>query len=72
MLIRKEEEKDYFIVENLTREAFWNVYHPGATEHLVLHNARSKDDFIKDLDPNRKQSLSGSSYRLNAAHVYFA
>ncbi|MCQ2911737.1 MAG: N-acetyltransferase [Clostridia bacterium] len=50
MLIRKEEEKDYFIVENLTREAFWNVYHPGATEHLVLHNARSKDDFIKDLD----------------------
>ena len=24
--IRLEEEKDYFEVENLTREAFWNVY----------------------------------------------
>jgi predicted N-acetyltransferase YhbS len=26
--LRLEEEKDYSIVENLTREAFWNVYRP--------------------------------------------
>ena len=29
MNIRLEETKDYREVENLTREAFWNVYRPG-------------------------------------------
>ena len=29
MKIRLEEEKDYKIVENLTRDAFWNKYRPG-------------------------------------------
>ena len=37
LIIRNEEEKDYFSTENLTREAFWNVYLPGAKEHYVLH-----------------------------------
>ena len=37
MLIRLEEEKDYYEVENLTREAFWNLYRPGCFEHLVVH-----------------------------------
>lgn len=50
MIIRKEEEKDYFEVENLVREAFWNVYRPGCFEHYVLHNFRNKDNFVKDLD----------------------
>lgn len=27
--IRQEESKDFFTVENLVREAFWNVYQPG-------------------------------------------
>ena len=30
LTIRLETEKDYRAVENLTREAFWNVYKPGA------------------------------------------
>jgi hypothetical protein len=29
---RLEQLKDYREVENLTREAFWNVYRPGYTE----------------------------------------
>ena len=33
LTIRLETEKDYKAVENLTREAFWNVYKPGADEH---------------------------------------
>ena len=37
MLIRLETPKDYREVENLTREAFWNVYRPGCTEHYVLN-----------------------------------
>jgi predicted N-acetyltransferase YhbS len=48
--LRLEEEKDHAAVENLTREAFWNVYRPGCDEHLVLHNMRSADEFIGELD----------------------
>jgi predicted N-acetyltransferase YhbS len=50
VLLRPEEEKDYNSVENLTREAFWNVYKPGCDEHLLIHNMRKKQEFIKDLD----------------------
>ena len=50
VLLRPEEEKDYNSVENLTREAFWNVYKPGCDEHLLIHNMRNKKEFIKDLD----------------------
>jgi len=50
MELRLENENDYFEVEALTRDAFWNVYRPGCSEHLVLHNLRKSDSFIKDLD----------------------
>ena len=50
MKIRLEEEKDYFEVENLTREAFWNVYRPGCFEHLVIHKLRNDNAFVKELD----------------------
>ena len=33
LTVRLETEKDYRAVEELTREAFWNVYKPGADEH---------------------------------------
>ena len=51
MNIRLEQPKDYREVENLTREAFWNVYHPGCTEHYVLNQYRTNPDFI--LMPSR-------------------
>ena len=50
MNIRLEQEKDYFNVENLTREAFWNVYRPGCMEHYVVHNLRKDKAFVKELD----------------------
>ena len=50
MNIRLEEPKDYREVENLTREAFWNVYRPGCTEHFVLNQYRTNPDFIPELD----------------------
>jgi predicted N-acetyltransferase YhbS len=40
MTLRSEEEKDFRAVENLTREAFWNLYRPGCSEHYVLHQFR--------------------------------
>lgn len=48
--IRRETTTDYRTVEDLTREAFWNVYRPGCTEHYVLHCFRERDDFIPELD----------------------
>jgi RimJ/RimL family protein N-acetyltransferase/predicted N-acetyltransferase YhbS len=50
MNIRLEEPKDYREVETLTREAFWNVYRPGCTEHFVLNQYRTNPDFIPELD----------------------
>ena len=49
-MIRLEQPKDYREVENLTREAFWNVYRPGCTEHYVLNQYRNNPDFIPELD----------------------
>ena len=50
MNIRLETPQDYREVENLTREAFWNVYRPGCTEHFVLNRYRNHPDFIPELD----------------------
>lgn len=50
MKIRLENKNDYFEVENLTREAFWNVYRPGCFEHLVVHDLRKDKCFVKELD----------------------
>lgn len=47
--IRLETPRDYREVENLTREAFWNVYHPGCTEHYVLHVLRNDPAFVPEL-----------------------
>ncbi len=48
--IRREREDDYRKVEDLTREAFWNVYRPGCMEHYVLHCYRSDPAFVPELD----------------------
>ena len=48
--IRRENKKDYRVVEILTREAFWNLYVPGCSEHFVLHNLRQHCDFVSELD----------------------
>ena len=50
MNIRLETPEDYRKVEELTREAFWNVYAPGCVEHFVLHQYRNNPDFIPELD----------------------
>lgn len=47
--IRPEEARDYASVENLTREAFWNVYSPGCSEHYIVHRGRGDAEFIPEL-----------------------
>jgi predicted N-acetyltransferase YhbS len=48
--IRLENETDYEKVENLTREAFWDLYRPGCVEHLLAHKLRKVQAFIPQLD----------------------
>lgn len=47
--VRNEEIKDYRRVETIAREAFWNLYFPGAYEHCVVHKMRQHHDFISEL-----------------------
>lgn len=48
--LRLEEEKDYRTVEEVTREAFWNLYSPGCNEHLLAHKLRDTPQFVKELN----------------------
>jgi len=48
--IRNEVPTDYRAVENMVREAFWNVYRPGCLEHYVLHQLRNDPAFVPELD----------------------
>jgi len=50
IFIQRATKNDFQFTENLTREAFWNVYRPGCVEHLILHNLRNCNSYIKELD----------------------
>lgn len=49
IVIRNEEEKDYRLVEEIARDAFWNLYCPGCDEHFIINKIRKSEDFIKEL-----------------------
>jgi predicted N-acetyltransferase YhbS len=49
IIIRLEKLEDYSEAENLTREAFWDLYKPGCDEHLVLHKIRNAPAFVGEL-----------------------
>ena len=49
-LIHLERKEDNSVVENMVREAFWNVYRPGCLEHYVIHCLRNDKDFVSELD----------------------
>ena len=48
--IRLEQKADHRIVEEMTREAFWNLFVPGCDEHLLAHKLRNCAAFIPKLD----------------------
>ncbi|MFA0815162.1 MAG: GNAT family N-acetyltransferase [Anaerofustis sp.] len=50
IILRNETEADWRAVEELTREAFWNVYVPGCCEHYLAHVMRESELFIPELD----------------------
>lgn len=49
VVIRQERVEDEATVENLVREAFWNVYRPGCLEYYVLHRLRASPNFVREL-----------------------
>ena len=71
IIIRRETPADYATVENLTREAFWNVYRPGCLEHYVVHVLRSDPAFVPELDLVMEQDrqLIGHIMYMNAKIV---
>jgi predicted N-acetyltransferase YhbS len=50
IIIRKTDKINYYQTENLTREAFWNLYRSGCDEHLVLHQLRESNSYVEELD----------------------
>lgn len=50
IIIRNEEKRDWTAVENITRQAFYNLYVPGCAEHYLVHIMREHEDFIPELD----------------------
>lgn len=49
-IIRRESSDDYRQVENIAREAFWNLSFPGCSEHYFMHVLRQHPAFIPELD----------------------
>lgn len=47
--IRHENENDYRVVEEVAKEAFWNLYFPGCAEHVVVNKMRKSKDFVPEL-----------------------
>ena len=48
--IRPVRPAEYRAVEDLVREAFWNVYRPGAIEHYLIHVLREAEGYDPALD----------------------
>lgn len=48
--LKPETEQDSRIVNELTRDAFRDLYKPGADEHFILHKMRKVAAFVKELD----------------------
>ena len=49
LIVRRETAGEHRTVEELTREAFWNLYAPGCDEHYLVHLLRDHSDYRADL-----------------------
>ena len=71
IILREEEKSDYFENENLTREAFWNVYKPGCDEHFIQNKLRERKSFIKELTYVATFEESVNKYTITWKRYYF-
>lgn len=47
--IRMETPEDYYVVELVTKQAFWNKYRLGCDEHYLVHKLRNSNDYLPKL-----------------------
>ena len=47
--IRPETEADCHATEAMTMRAFWNKYHRGCDEHLLVHKIRKSDEYVAQI-----------------------
>ena len=57
LLIRPESPEDYYQTEHMTQKAFWNLYNPGCSEHLLVRKLRSDPAYVPAL--SRVAELDG-------------
>lgn len=59
IVVRQEREKEYLETEAALREAFWDQYAPGASEHYLAHCLRGIPDSCRSwLSSPRRRSAS--------------
>jgi predicted N-acetyltransferase YhbS len=58
LIIRPERPEDFHQTELITQKAFWNLYVPGCSEHLLVHKLRTDPAYIPEL--SRVAELDGS------------
>ena len=49
LLLRPEKSAEYRAMEEIVREAFWDKYCPGCSEHLVVHRLRESAESVSEL-----------------------
>ncbi len=49
IIIREERTIEYRRTEELIRNAFWDKYAPGCSEHLLFHKLRNSSIFVSEL-----------------------
>lgn len=49
LILRQENEADWFETEAMTREAFWNLFKAGCDEHFLLHRLRTDPAYLPAL-----------------------
>ena len=71
MNIRREAPTDYRESENVTREAFWNVYKPGYLDGVTgtyhtpegyFVSEEEVEEFDKTFPPKKKEKLPGQIF----------
>jgi len=49
ILIRVENETDWFQTELMTKRAFWNLHRSGCDEHYLVHKLRSDPAYVPEI-----------------------
>jgi len=49
IIIREETQEEYHKVEEVALQAFWNKYHLGCNEHLLVHKVRKSDAYVPQI-----------------------